>query len=616
VKSASSYQILLVEDNAGAADLVLEGLADIPDCPCHINHVTTLREALDVLGNDKVDIVILDLNVTDSHGLDTLLAVRNADPEVVIVVLSGGASHEKALEVLDAGAQDCVDKNASPTILIGRAVMFALNRDRANKRHKEIEHLVEANPDAVIVVNTDHEIRYVNEAAVELFGKSKDYLVGQPLYFSIEENKISDIEILRGREARYCQIKVVSTQWEDSPALLASIRDVTAQKVLAAQLQQAQKLQALGTLSAGIAHDLNNILHVVIGNAQLAQMMCEDDEINATINDIILAGQKGTAFVRRILDFSKKRESGLESVDLGNIIEEVVGLVRSSAPPQMQVKYSIPDNIKSIYADQVQVNQILLNLCTNAIQAIGDDIGEVMVSCDNVSQVPGDKNSLAEFYGVEMVRLSVSDTGCGMTEATQQQIFDPFFTTKTQGRGTGLGLSIVHNIMENHGGKITVESAVGKGTTFRLYFRQVRGTMGEETIKGKHLKIGTGQRVLYIDDDEILIKVVTQQLRLLKYEITTCNNGRDGLQLIEMNPAAFDLLLVDHMMPQMDGEEVMRQVRRIRPDLPVVLTSSLVQSENIQRIRNAGALDFVCKPSTIEEMADNLHNIFAAIADR
>ncbi|MBS1701074.1 MAG: response regulator [Armatimonadetes bacterium] len=615
--SSSVYRVLLVEDNPGDADLAREGLADITSCSFETRHVVSLRDALQTLSKEKVDAVVLDLNLPDSQGLETLRAIQRHGEDSAIVVLSGAATHDMVIETLRTGAMDFVDKNAAPAQLIGRAVVSALRRNEAFERHRQTERLVSVNPDAMLVVDSKNVVQFVNEAALTLFGKERHELVGQTLFFSVREGRTTEIEVISKRETRFGEMNVVDISWNGAPAILASVRDVTRQRILTSQLQQSQKLQALGTLAAGIAHDLNNILNVVVGNAQLAKMQSDmGQSTEDTIASVVDAGNKGREFVSRILDFTRKRQSSLGAVDLEATVNEVANLVRTGVPLAVKLNVRCEEKLPKIYADPVQINQVILNLCSNAVQAIGDAPGQVDLVCELVSMGAEERSELFGVSEGPLVRLTVKDTGAGMSKEVQEQIFNPFFTTKVQGRGTGLGLAIVHNIMENHGGAITVQSELGKGTAFKLYFRLVTDLADLDTIEGRSMPMGTAQRVVYVDDDEALARIVRNQLRLLGYEIMAFTNSQDCLDYVRVKNDEVDLLIADYSMPYLDGISLIREVLLVRPDLPAVLASSVVRPEDIEAAKEVGAIDCVCKPFTIEEMADSMAKIFELVEAR
>ncbi len=395
-------------------------------------------------------------------------------------------------------------------------------------------------------------------------------------------------------------------------------RDVTERKraeegrlLLESQLRQAQKMEALGTLSAGIAHDFNNVLTAVIGNVELAaQDVGDNHPARVSIDEIRKAGLRARDLVQRLLAFSRPRELQPHALELGPITEEAVRLLRSTIPAGVEIVFGCEPNVPRINADPTEVHQIVMNLVTNAWHAI-DRVGRIEIRIDRCEV--GTDQAVALHPGT-YVRLRVMDNGCGMDAATQGRIFDPFFTTKPPGQGTGLGLSVVHGIMRSQGGAVTVESTVGKGSTFALYFPPAPEMAGEapEATAVEETVRAHGEHIMLLDDDAPLLYVLSRFLERLGYRVTAHSSATDALQDLRARPDAFHLVVTDFNMPGMSGLDVGREVRRIAPQIPVVLASGHLRPSEVEAARQSGISEIILKPDSVDVLARTLRRILSA----
>jgi PAS domain S-box-containing protein len=375
-----------------------------------------------------------------------------------------------------------------------------------------------------------------------------------------------------------------------------------------AQLRS-QKMEALGTLAGGIAHDFNNILLAISGNNGLAlEDLPMDHPARPSLLEIERASRRAADLVRRILAFSRKEEPRSETLYLQPVIEEALKLLRPTLPAQIELRASFAADVPATICDATQVHQILLNLSTNAAHAIGERPGNIEIELKTATITPEHSTDLlrAGIYAC----LHVCDDGCGMTRQTLDRIFDPFFTTKPT--GTGLGLSVVHGIMKAHGGAVTVYSELGHGTSFKLYFPATgdapTNTAPAELPKAVH---ASGQRVLYVDDDEALVILTVRKLTRLGYTVTGKTDPQAALELFRQDPSAFDAVVSDVSMPGMPGFELAREMLALRANLPIVMTSGFVRPEDQKTAQQIGVLALILKPGTNDELGKQLERAFA-----
>lgn len=397
--------------------------------------------------------------------------------------------------------------------------------------------------------------------------------------------------------------------------MIGATIDVTARKQAEETLRHAQKIEALGTLAGGIAHDFNNILLAIAGNTRLAMSeLPADHPIQSGLAEVAKASARATDLVNRILTFSRQSESRREIIQLQPAVEEAVKLLRATLPAMIAIRCKFADDLPAVRADATQIHQIVINLLTNSAHAIGEEAaGSITVELDQVHFAQNDV-LMPELTAGCYVRLSVTDNGCGMDKATLDRVFDPFFTTKSVGRGTGLGLSVVHGIVRNHEGAIIALSEPGRGATFRLYFPAV-DEPAVESQSPDHAIVpapvhGRGRRVMYIDDEEALVFLMSRVLQKSGYDVTGFSEAEKALQVLQERPNDFDVIVTDLSMPGMSGFHVARAVQGIRADLPVIVTSGYVRPEDRETASQIGVRELVLKPDTVEELAQSLERVF------
>ena len=383
-------------------------------------------------------------------------------------------------------------------------------------------------------------------------------------------------------------------------------RDVSERVSLEEQVRQTQKMQALGTLAGGIAHDFNNILTAINGNAELALADAADPGVRESLQEIQEAGGRAKDLVRQILIFSRRQEVRREVTDLAPIVEEALKLLRTNLPKTIQVSTRIAPDAPVVEADATQIHQIVMNLGTNAGHAMGER-GTLAIDLDHVTIKSGEVPAIDLRPG-SYARLTVRDTGVGMSPEILKRIFEPFFSTKGDA-GTGLGLSVVHGIMRDHDGAITVESAVGKGTAFHLYFPAAEASLSAGKPGPAAIPRGRGQHVMVVDDEEGLAFLMNRVLTRLGYRATSFANPHEALQAFRTTPAAFDGVITDLSMPGMGGLELVRELKAIRPSIPIAVASGRPEDREMEA--TAGVRLMIQKPATIEEIADALARLLA-----
>ena len=381
------------------------------------------------------------------------------------------------------------------------------------------------------------------------------------------------------------------------------------QRLLEEQLRQAQKLDALGTLAGGIAHDFNNILAGIISFTELSRLdNPQNRELQDNLHEVLSAAGRATSLVRQILSFSRSDKYERKHLQVAPIVREVLKLLRATLPTTIELQITIAPELPDVSADSTQLHQVLMNLGTNAAHAMRGGPGVLRVALDLVRFDGSTPKPHAELSAGSYVRLLVADTGHGMDEATRERAFEPFFTTKTQGEGTGLGLSVVHGIVKEHGGAITLESALGKGTSFSIFLPASTSAVVQRPAGPASAPRGHGERVVFVDDEPMLGNAAQKMLRRLGYEPTIFDRSEAALVAFKNFPAGYDALITDMTMPVMTGLDLAREVLKLSPELPIILTSGsgggLTES-----VRALGIRELVTKPLDYEGLAQVLQRV-------
>jgi len=404
-----------------------------------------------------------------------------------------------------------------------------------------------------------------------------------------------------------------------SGEIVTVYNDLTAQKqaelekqAMEAKLQHSQKMEAVGVLAGGVAHDFNNILSIMLGNAELAlDSLPEGRQEAANVMEIITAGLRAKEVIHQLLSFSRHSDVRMEPVSIIPIVKETLSLMRASIPANIEIRQNIVRGKRAVLADPTQIHQVLINLCTNAahaMEATGGvlrvDICEIEVDADNAARYPG---ALSGNY----IRLIVADTGCGISEDLQCRIFDPYFTTKEMGKGTGMGLAVVHGIVKNHGGTIAVHSRSGQGSTFTILLPATQSQAQDITPKREAIPRGS-ERILLVDDEASLLKSWGTILERLGYHVTSTSIPTEAIEMFESAPNSFDVVITDMSMPMMTGAELSAMLHRMRPNLPIILCSGYSDAMDAQKAAAMGIYKYMEKPFKTHHLAQVLREILDA----
>jgi PAS domain S-box-containing protein len=486
---------------------------------------------------------------------------------------------------------------------------------------------------AVILIIEDGHIIYVNKKAIEKYGYTLQELLGikaleiiapedrelcQYLLDSLErrETAVAHREVrwlTKSGETRWVEMLAMPLHYQGREVILGHALDINDRKVaelekakLENQLRQSQKLEAIGTLAGGIAHDFNNIMAAIQGNVELTLLSLEEGtelgKVKANLVEVLQAGKRAQEAVRRILTFTRSIDLKKERVQVHLMIEEVLNLIRASMPSTIEIRSHIDRESGAVMADPTQIHQVIMNLCTNAYQAMPERSGVLEVRLERVdldTPMLGGSHPLA---AGSYLRLTVSDNGQGMEPVILERIFEPYFTTKNPGRGTGLGLAVVHGIVSRLGGSILVQSKPKDGSVFQVYLPRLENGPAPQREKKNPLAPGK-ERILYVEDEKPVAAVGRRLLTHLGYRVTALTSSLEAREVFHRRPQEFDLVITDLTMPQIPGLELAADFIKIRPDLPIILCSGYSDSVSPESARQLGIREFLSKPVTIADFA-------------
>ncbi|WP_051958019.1 PAS domain-containing hybrid sensor histidine kinase/response regulator [Desulfobacter vibrioformis] len=509
--------------------------------------------------------------------------------------------------------------------LIG-AILDITDRRRTEKeliKQKErLSSLVGSLIDAIVVLDRNGKIKFVNKAACEFFGKKENDLLDIAFGFPVKLGTIFEIETTFGRgKTRFAEAKATEIDWDGESSYLLSLRDITEKKhameergKMNKQLQQTQKLEAIGNLAGGIAHDFNNILSSIIGFAQLALYQVEKNTVfEDDLQEILIAGNRAKDLVKQILTFARKSEEETTPVQPSIITKEVLKFIRSSLPTSIDIRQTITSN-SFIMGNPTQIHQILMNLCTNAAHAMEDHGGLLEVCIEDICAHSGLQKETIDLKPGDYIQIRVSDTGTGIPDEIINSIFDPYFTTKSLGEGTGLGLSVVHGIVEAYGGKITVASRLGKGATFTIYLPITKKRQLNHVYTPEDLPTGS-EKILYVDDEAPIAKMGKRKLDQLGYSVVARSSSIEALELFRAKPNDFDLVITDMTMPNMTGDVLASELIGIRPDIPVILCTGFSKKISDKSLAAIGIKAFMNKPFLKADLAKTVRKVLDEAKD-
>ncbi|MCX5865172.1 MAG: response regulator [Deltaproteobacteria bacterium] len=668
-----NLRVLLVEDSEDDAALVVRALSKGGFSPSY-ERVDTAAAMAACLARQEWDLILSDYAMPRFNGLAALELMQEKGLDLPFILVSGAVGEETAVEIMRAGACDYVmkDKLARLAPAVIRGVREAKNRKAAREADRAIDTLVRGMVgttgtecfDRIIEglcdwLGADYGLVGVlgdgKVQTLSFFGQGEKQenfsypLAGTPCEGIVQEvfkgypknlrrlfPEDKDLEkmgaescvgiLLRDVQQKALGVlNIFSTREMLPTARLPEIMEIVAVKAAAeierfreeeerrtleAQLRQAQKMEAIGTLAGGIAHDFNNILAAILGYTELAKHgMIPESEPDHCLGEVLKATYRAKELVQQILAFSRKGEQEIKPMRIQCVVKEALKLLRASIPASIEIQQRIAPDCRPILADPTRIHQIILNLCTNASHAMEAKGGTLSVLLENTA-LGEEEARIQGLAAGDYVLLVVSDTGHGMGKEVLDHIFEPYFTTKEQGKGAGMGLAIVHGLVKASGGRISVASTVGQGTTFRVLFPQVLDKAGEEApVKIPAASELGSERIFVIDDEQIIVAMEKLALERLGYQVRLFSDSEEALAAFRADPMACDLVVTDQTMPHLSGMDLAKAFLAIRPDLPIILSTGYSSQASAEDAALAGIRRFIMKPVNIADLAGAIREI-------
>ena len=585
---------------------------------------------------------ILDFDHTQLVGLTLEQAFPSlVDTEIPdryrAVCCSGEPWHTEQINYEDGRVKGWFEVHAFKTGPNVMATMFRDISDRKKaeevlKKEKEkFRILTEMFPLGIILIGADGRYKYANPKFEELFGYPIDKIPSGREWFrnafpdglyrrQVIRAWVSDQESAAVGEVRPRIFKVRCFDGSDKIIHFRQVtmdsgdqfviyEDITERRRLETHLQQAQKMEAIGTLAGGIAHDFNNILAAILGYGELMAFdLQKDTPAWQSLQAVLKSAHRAKDLVGQILAFSRQNELILMPVQISTIVTEALKMLRATLPTTIEIRKRIETTDGIINANPTQIHQVLMNLCTNAGHAMRTGGGVLAVG---LSRILVERNKMPAHFDLQpgaYLKLSVSDTGHGMSSDQLDRIFDPYYTTKDAGEGTGLGLAVVLGIIRAHRGAVAVESTPGKGSLFEIYLPEIRRGVSAQSVTSETCRTGR-ESILFVDDEQALVSLSKKMLELLGYQAVTRTSSIEALELFQHDPYRFDMVITDMTMPNMTGDKLACEMLKIRPDIPVILCTGYSEQITEQRAKDMGIKAYLMKPLVMKDLSAKIRDV-------
>lgn len=621
--------VLIIEDDEDDFFIARSLLSKTTGVRCDLEWAQSYEEGLAAITSKKYDVCLVDYRLGARNGLQLLREANELGCDTPMILLTGQGDLQVDLDAMAAGAVDYLVKGQIDAQLLERSIRYARERKRAEERIREQAALLDKARDAICAFDLNRQVIYWNKSAERITGWSaeeigaqeSDAVLYEPGYQKIEEAWQAVME--RGewtgdlrQLSKDGQELIVESRWtlvRDSTgnprSVLVINTDITERKKLESQFLRAQRMESIGTLVGGIAHDLGNLLvPILLGVKVLGQRYSDEPKTARTLEMIRRSAQRGSDMVKQVLAFARGVEGERARLQPLDVVHEVEKITQEAFPASIRFNFDVPDDLWPVVGDATQLQQVLMNLCVNARDAMPEG-GRLTIEAENLIVDESLARTNLEAKPGKYVRIAVTDTGSGIPADVLDKVFEPFFTTKPTGKGTGLGLSTVYSIIKSHGGFVTVYSELGEGTCFSIY---LPASENEEPVRTngevRDSFQGNGELILVIDDEEYILEAAHDILESSGYRVVTAENGRQGVDVFREREDEIRAVITDLMMPEMDGVAAIRALREIAPHLPIVAASGMT-SGKVRESQEAGANLFISKPFTAEKLLSSLHNV-------
>lgn len=618
-------KILHLEDDVQDCVIIQRWISD-ENIAAEFVSVDNETDFIRAFNGSRFDVILSDKSIPGFDGLGALRYVRERDANVPFIFVTGSMGETAAIQTMKEGATDYVLKEGLNRLVpaIQRSIHEAeleMRRRHMEEKNREQAQLLDKAQDAIYVIDAEDRILFWNVSAERIYGwpassaigrKASSLLPTDPVKYQEGKKVVLEkgswmgeiVAANRGGNELFIESRwtLVRDELGQPKTILIIDTDITERKALEAKFLRSQRMDSIGALAGGIAHDLNNALAPVIMGAELLRD-CDDEVSRNKFLDVVHSNaQRATGLVKQILSFARGSSNPTGPIQMKDLISEMAKMIRDTFPKSISLELNFPSQeIWSVQGDTTELHQVLMNLCVNARDAMPKG-GQLTLTAENVQLDSENALAMGGSPGSH-VMVSVRDTGTGIPTHVLPRIFEPFFTTKPSDKGTGLGLATVAAIVKHHNGFIDIQTEAGRGTQFKIYFPATAVHIAQEAApKASSPPIGHGELILVIDDEETLLEMIKNLLETFGYRVIAAPNGAQGIARFKEHEQDIRLLVTDTDMPQMDGMDAIRAIRTMRPDVPVIIASgskhdaSEMQEIGPERLTNLG------KPFSLDQL--------------
>lgn len=617
-------RVLLVDDDEDDYILTRDWFREFQVAGCELSWIASYEAGKDAIAHNDHDVYLVDYRLGINNGLELLREAIANGCSSPIILLTGQGDREIDLEAMKAGAADYLEKSQLTAPLLERSIRYAMERQQTEQKIRQQAALLDIATDAIFVHDLDDPVLFWNKAAENLYGWKKSEVIGKKTHELWHENNEPLLEaafqhlMAHGswegelhQRTKSGQEIIVESRWtlvqnfgNKPQSILVVNTDVTQKKQLEAQFLRAQRLESIGTLSSGIAHDLNNVLAPIMMTAQLLESQMHDERSRRLLPILISNAKRGASLVNQVLSFTRGLEGERTLLQIRHLIIEIQQIIKETFPKAIEVSSQIHPNLWTVSGDATQLHQVLMNLCVNARDAMPDG-GKLKILAENLFVDENYAKMNIDAQVGSYIVITVIDTGMGITAEILDRIFEPFFTTKDTGKGTGLGLSTVIGIIKSHNGFIKVDSKPGNGSKFQVYLPAQEITETIEVVE-QSLPQGNGELILVVDDEDTIRDITKTSLESHNYQAITASDGIEAIALYVENQDKISLVLTDMVMPSMDGMTTIKTLQKINPKVKIIAVSGLATTNKVNAARDAGVKAFLAKPYTANQLLQTI----------
>jgi two-component system, cell cycle sensor histidine kinase and response regulator CckA len=630
----SPIRALLIDDDEDDYILTRDWFNEFQSSDCQLEWVNNYQSGLDAMAltavgiaRSRYDVYLIDYRLGEVDGLELLRQAIAGGCCAPIILLTGRGDRAIDLEAMKAGAADYLEKSQLNAALLERSIRYALERRRAERKIREQAALLDVATDAIFVCDLEYKILFWNQAAEKLYDWTQQEAIGRKISeLWVEKNSTRLKQALNKilsngswegefkQKTKDGQDITVESRWTlvpefdgNSQCILVVNTNVTEKKQLELQFFRAQRLESIGTLASGIAHDLNNILSPILMTSQLLESQFKDERSQHLLGIITSNTKRGANLVKQVLSFTRGLEGDRILLQLKHLIVEIQQIAKETFPKSIQVVSKISPELPTIIGNATQLHQVLMNLCVNARDAMPEG-GKLTISAEKVFVEEGFAKMHLNAAVGDYVAIAVSDTGTGIAPEIIERIFEPFFTTKELSKGTGLGLSTVLGIVKSCDGFINVDSELGKGSTITVYLPAQQQSETPEVNEVQFL-VGSGELILIVDDEPSIRDITKTSLENSNYRAITASDGIEAIALYAELREKISIVLTDMVMPTMDGITTIRTLQRINPTVKIIAVSGLISHDKVNAATEIGVKAFLSKPYTAQQLLQTIGNV-------